>query len=73
MLNTRMLSDDGLSPKSIGERLGGMHEYKVKLLLANRVGVPRLRHLLELCEKADTAIKLSPQGYIAIEHLICSI
>lgn len=73
MLNTRILSDDGLSPKSIGERLGGMHEYKVKLLLANGVGAHRLHHLLELCEKADAAIKLSPQGYIAIEHLICSI
>ena len=73
LLNTRILSDDGLSPKDIGARLGGMHEYPVKLLLANGVGAPRLRALLELCAKADTALKLSPQGYIAIEQLICSI
>ena len=73
MLNARMLSDEGLSPKSIGERLGRMHEYKVKLLLESGVSALRLRALLELCAKADTTLKLSAQGYIAIEQLICSI
>ena len=33
----------------------------------------RLRRALEACTTADTALKLSPQGYTALERLICSL
>ena len=72
MLSARLLADDGLPAKDIGARLG-MHEYKAKLLLSNSVGVERLRVLLNLCAETDAALKLSPQGYMAIERLICSL
>lgn len=73
MLNIRLLADDGLSPRDIGEKLGKMHEYKVKLILRDTPSAERVRELLLLCERTDAALKLSAQGYMPIEQLICSI
>ena len=52
-----------------------MNEYKARIYLAGAGGksMKKLRRAVELCSEADLALKLSPQGYIAIERLICSL
>ena len=52
-----------------------MNEYKVKVYMSGASGksLKRLKRALELCAEADSALKLSPQGYMAIEKLICVI
>lgn len=68
-----MLSD-GTTEKEISGVLK-LHEYKVglyrKSLAKLRPGA--LRQALEACNAADRALKLSPQGYTALERLICSV
>lgn len=52
-----------------------MKEYPVKLYLRslNNSSPERLRRAIDACAAADTAMKLSPQGYGALEVLICSV
>ena len=52
-----------------------MNEYKARLYLAGagNKSMKKLRRAVELCSEADLALKLSPQGYIAIERLIFSL
>ena len=49
------------------------HEYRVGLYQKSlrQISEKRLRAALELCTEADRALKLSPQGYTALEQLIC--
>ena len=65
---------DGATAKEIASALK-LHAYRVglyqKSLRQTRPG--RLRRALEACVAADAALKLSPQGYTALEKLICSI
>ncbi len=52
-----------------------MKEYKAKIYAAaaqNR-SEERLRRALLLCSQADLNLKLSPQGYTAIERLVCCL
>lgn len=72
MLSVRLLADDGLSKGEIAKRLK-IHEFRVGLCMKNGAGSVRLRRALDLCADADSAIKLSPQGYTAIERLICAL
>ncbi len=74
MLSIRLLADDGLAPRDIGQKLGRVHEYKVKLMLASTPSADRVRELIALCKRADAAVKLSSGGgYMPIEQLICSL
>ena len=52
-----------------------LHEFKVGLYQKSlrTVGDARLSHALDACCDADRALKLSPQGYSALEELICKI
>ena len=52
-----------------------MNEYKARLYLngAATKSAKKLLRAVELCSEADLALKLSPQGYVAIERLICSL
>lgn len=72
MLSVRLLADDGLSKGEIAKRLK-IHEFRVGLCLRNGAGTERLRRAVGLCADADAALKLSPQGYTAIERLICAL
>jgi len=51
------------------------HEYKVGLYQKSlrQISEKRLRRAIKFCVDADTSLKRSPQGYTAIEKLICSI
>ncbi len=68
------LREEGLPQGEIASLLK-MNEYKVKLYLNGAGGrsMKRLRRAVELCSEADLALKQSPQGYIAIERLICAL
>ena len=74
LATVKSLCEEGLSPQAISSTLK-MNEYKVKLYVGNAAGksMARLNRALELCSEADLALKLSPQGYTAIEKLICSL
>ncbi len=52
-----------------------MNEYKARIYAsgASKKSMQKLKDALELCSQADISIKLSPQGYIAIEKLVCSL
>ena len=47
-------------------------EFKVRLYLSSVASKSekKLRRAMELCMEADRTVKLSPQGYEAIERLI---
>ena len=49
------------------------HEYRVGLYQKSlrQISEKRLRNAMEFCLEADRALKLSPQGYTALEQLIC--
>ncbi len=68
------LVKDGKTTSDIAS-LTGIHEYKVGLYMRSigRSSPERLRRAVEACVEADNALKLSPQGYTALERLICSI
>ena len=52
-----------------------LHEFKVGLYRKSlsRMRPGALRQALDACNAADRTLKLSPQGYTALERLICSV
>lgn len=72
MLAVRIYADEGLTTADIAKKTK-IHEYRVKLCLKTGTNLPRLKEILSLCAEADAALKLSPQGYAAIERLICAL
>ena len=52
-----------------------LHEFKVALYRKSlsRMRPGALRQALDACNAADRTLKLSPQGYTALERLICSV
>ena len=74
LVTIKAFLSDGLSNAEIASVLK-MNEYKVKIYAsaANAKSVDRLRRALLLCSEADLSLKLSPQGYTAIEKLVCTL
>ncbi len=74
LVTVKALLEDGCTVSDISSLLK-MNEYKVKLYAQGAAGksMAKLRNAVSLCAEADIALKLSPQGYIAIEKLICSL
>ncbi len=70
----KSLADEGLSAADAAAILK-MNEYKARIYYqgASRKTLSKIKAMLEACVEADLAIKLSPQGYIAIERLVCGI
>lgn len=70
----KSLREQGLPASEIASTLK-MNEYKVKLYLNGSGGksLKRIARAVELCSEADLLLKQSPQGYVAIEKLICSL
>ncbi len=73
MLMIKRLIDDGMTPFDIG-KAKLMNEYRAKIFAksAAKLSYDRLYKKIKLCAEADRQLKLSPQGYSAIEMLICS-
>lgn len=74
LVAVKSMAGDGRSQSEISLALK-MNEYKVKMYLSGAANKSedKLKRALALCAEADAALKLSPQGYIAIERLICSL
>ncbi len=74
LVSVRSLQSEGASVSEISSLLK-MNEYKARLYASAASGrsAERLKNTLLLCSEADLAIKLSPQGYTAIERLICTL
>ncbi len=74
LVAVKSMADDGSSQSEIASALK-MNEYKVKMYMAGAANksADKLKRALALCSEADIALKLSPQGYTAIERLISSL
>ena len=74
LVSVKALQSDGMQIGQIASALK-MNEYKAKLY-ASAASVKtkeKLERALLLCSEADLSLKLSPQGYTAIERLICTL
>lgn len=74
MENVQAMAADGASAQEIASVLR-IHEFRVGLYQKSlrQSSQERLRRALNASVAADAALKLSPQGYSALEKLICSI
>ncbi len=74
LLSVKTLQEQGMPQGEIARALK-MNEYKARLYANGASSKPRerLARALTLCADADLALKLSPQGYMAIENLICGL
>lgn len=74
LMSVKSLAEAGCSVPEIASILK-MNEYKTRIYAqgAAQKSVAKLKVAVNLCAEADIALKLSPQGYIAIEKLICSL
>lgn len=74
LLSVKVLTDEGCSVAETADILK-MNEYKARLYARGASGrsLQRLKTALALCTEADISIKLSAQGYMAIEKLICGL
>lgn len=65
---------EGTPPTEIAS-LTKIHEFRVGLYLKslNHTPAERLRRAIDACADADATLKLSPQGYTALERLICTV
>ena len=68
------LSKDGLPASEIAAQTK-IHEFRVGLYLKSLTRTPegRLHRAIDACAAADASLKLSPQGYTALERLICTV
>ncbi len=75
LISVKALQEEGRSPTEIISILQMKNEYKAKLYMAgaSKKSMEKLRRGIALCSEADLALKQSPQGYIAIERLICGL
>ncbi len=74
MASVQALLSGGSTEREIAAALK-LHEFKVGLYRKSlsRMRPGALRNALDACTAADRTLKLSPQGYTALERLICSV
>ena len=74
LISVKALQREGLPLGELASVLK-MNEYKAKIYAAGAASKPmeRLTRAVELCSEADLSLKLSPQGYLAIEKLIACL
>ncbi len=75
LVSVKSLLEQGTHQSEIARLLFKSNDYKTKIYVksASARSLQKLKRALELCSDADLSLKLSPQGYIAIEKLICSL
>ena len=74
MISTQAMTADGASSAEIAAVLN-VHTFKVGLYQKSlrQTNEKRLKRALDACVAADSALKRSPQGYTALEKLICTL
>ena len=75
LVSVKALIEQNVPQMDIAKLLFKSNDYKTKIYVkgASAKSMQKLKRALELCSEADLSLKLSPQGYIAIEKLICSL
>lgn len=75
LLSIKLMQQEGASITEMTQALKFKSEYRTRIYAqsAPAKSEERLRRALLLCSEADLALKLSPQGYTAIERLICCL
>ncbi len=75
MLAISSMTADGTPNAEIGAALKIQSEFKIKLYQRSlrNTSEKRLLRALDACNAADASLKLSPQGYTALERLICTL
>ena len=75
LMAVKAMLSEGVPQFEIGRILFRSSDYRTKIHVAGalRTSMERLRRAVDLCSEADLLLKLSPQGYMAIEKLICSL
>ena len=76
MITVRAMTAEGTPTAEISSAFKpSLHEYKVGLYqkCLRNTSEKKLRRALEACVDADASLKLSPQGYTALEKLICTL
>ncbi len=71
----KSLQSEGAPISEINATLNMRSEYRAKIYANAAAGksLDKLKRALLLCSQADLNLKLSPQGYTAIERLICTL
>lgn len=72
MTSVSALKADGLTSGEIS-RILNIHEYRISLILQNKLKTDVCKNMLKRCKEADLEIKSSRDGYSALEKLICTI
>lgn len=74
LVSVKALQEQGLPTPEIAATLK-MNDYKARLYASAASSKPyaRLKRALLLCSEADLSLKLSMQGYAALERLICTL
>lgn len=74
LVSVKALADEGCSASEISSLLK-MNEYKTRLYVQGAAGksMQKLKEAVGLCNEADIALKLSAQGYLPIERLVCAL
>lgn len=74
LVSIKALAEQGLPTSEIAATLK-MNEYKARIYASAAASKPydKLKRALLLCSEADLSLKLSMQGYTAIERLICTL
>jgi DNA polymerase III delta subunit len=76
LLAVRRMSAEGRTTVEMARALGDrVPEYRVVLCQKSVAGrsESELLRAVELCNEADAALKRSPQGYVALERLLCGV
>lgn len=75
LVSVKSLIEQNVPQMDISKLLFKSSDYRTKIYVkgASSKSMQKLKRALELCAEADLSLKLSPQGYIAIEKLICSL
>lgn len=74
MIQVRAMAREGVAPATISSTLK-IHEFRVGLYQKSmrQTEDDRPMRALEACVEADAALKSSPQGYTALERLVCTV
>lgn len=75
LISVKAMIEKGSSNSEIAAMFFKNSEYRARIYVSGAAGksMEKLRRAVELCTEADISLKQSPQGYSAIERLICAL
>lgn len=73
LLLVKTMLEQGTPQSEIARALKNEYRARIYASSASSKSREKLKRALTLCAEADLSLKLSPQGYMAIENLICGL